>query len=148
MASVHQLVCELAAYENAAEEVTASITDYEQDGFGVRPFFEILLAESAAGKIEGMAFFYDAYSTWKGRILYLDDLIVSESSRNKGLGTLLFNRLIDLARERNARQLRWHVLDWNDPAISFYKKYAADLDPEWITGRLSLDQMNKLDTER
>ena len=91
-----------------------------------------------------MALYYFAYSSWKGKILYLDDLVVTEKHRRNGIGRLLFDELIRISVDSECRQMRWHVLDWNEPAIRFYKKYEAALDPEWITGKFEREQLQKL----
>ncbi|RMG29256.1 MAG: GNAT family N-acetyltransferase [Bacteroidetes bacterium] len=137
MPQVHQLVYELSVYEQAPHEVHTSPEQYVQDGFGEHPLFECFVAENEEGRIVGIAFFYFGYSTWKGKKLYLDDLIVTEAYRRKGVGMKLFDRLVRYAAEQGAQQMRWHVLDWNEPAIEFYKKIDAELDPEWITCKLS-----------
>jgi len=142
-----ELVKELAVYERAPEEVITSVAQMEEDGFGENPVYRFLVAETA-GKIIGMALYYTAYSTWKGRYIYLDDLIVTEKQRRTGAGKLLFDALLKEAKREGANQLRWHVLEWNTPAINFYKKYNASLDPEWITGKLSKEQIEIFNTEK
>lgn len=131
-----RLIRELAEYEHASDEVTNTAILLAEDGWGKDgPQFFCFVAEEN-GYILGMALFHNAYSTWKGRYIYLDDLFVEEKSRGKGLGKLLFERLIIYCKKKGANQLRWHVLNWNEPALRFYKKYQASLDPEWITGKL------------
>jgi GNAT superfamily N-acetyltransferase len=88
--------------------------------------------------VVGFALFYTSYSTWKGNCLYLEDLLVTQSERRSGIGKLLFDQVLATAKERGAKRFEWQVLDWNEPAINFYKKYNADLDPEWINGKLFL----------
>src|SRR5215217_2575694 len=127
-----ELVQELATYERAPKEVTVSYEHFEKSGFGSRPVWWAFVAE-VNGKVEGFALFYIRYSTWKGQRLYLEDLIVTEKMRGKGLGKLLFDALITETREKNLSGMVWQVLEWNEPAINFYKKYYnASLDPEWI----------------
>lgn len=129
------LVKELAIYEKAAHEVKITIGELEKDGFGEHPLYWIILAEVDA-KIVGMSFYYIRYSTWTGRNLYLEDIIVKEAYRGNSIGKLLFEETIKAAKEMNVRQMMWQVLDWNEPALNFYKKFDAELDSEWINGKL------------
>ena len=126
-----ELVHELAEYEKAPEEVTVTYEHFEQSGFGPNPVWWAFVAE-ADGKVEGFALYYVRYSTWKGQRLYLEDLIVTEKMRGRGLGKLLFDRLVQETKEKNFSGMVWQVLDWNEPAINFYKKYNATLDGGWI----------------
>lgn len=140
-----RLIKELADYEKAPQEVLNSAAQLAEDGWGKDgPQFMCFVAENENGVI-GMALFHKAYSTWKGRYIYLDDLIVEEKQRGKGIGKLLFDAVIEYCRKNDAKQLRWHVLNWNEPAINFYKKYGASLDPEWITGKLHPNQFGIID---
>jgi GNAT superfamily N-acetyltransferase len=134
---VLNLVKELAIYENAPEEVTIKLKDLEKDGFGDNPLFWIILAENSKGII-GMSFYFIRYSTWKGKCLYLEDLVVKEEYRGKKIGEALFEATIKTAKEINAKQMNWQVLDWNEPAINFYKKFDAELDEEWVNGKIRL----------
>lgn len=126
-----QLIQELALFERAPHEVTNSVKMMEQDGFGENPIFGFIVAEKE-GQIIGMSLYYFRYSTWKGKRLYLEDLIVTESHRGSGAGKLLFEETIKIAKETNCTGMMWQVLDWNEPAIEFYKKYDAVLDSGWI----------------
>jgi len=139
---VLQLVKELALYERAPQEVITTVEQMEKDGFGENPIFRFLVAEMEE-VIIGIALYYTAYSTWKGKYIYLDDLIVTEKQRRTGAGKLLFDALLKEAKHEGANQMRWHVLEWNEPAINFYKKYNAVLDPEWITGRMSKEEIER-----
>ena len=141
-----ELVRELAVYERAPNEVITNVAQMEQDGFGEKSVYRFLVAE-VEEKIIGMALYYTAYSTWKGKYIYLDDLIVTEKLRRSGAGKLLFDALLREAKLEGANQLRWHVLEWNEPAINFYKKYNVTLDPEWITGRMSREQIESFNSE-
>ena len=132
------LVKELALYEKAPEEVTITLQDLEEDGFGEHPLFWIILAEYES-QIVGMSFYYIRYSTWKGKCLYLEDIVVKEKYRGNRIGELLFEETIKAAKEINAKLMTWQVLDWNEPAIHFYKKFNAELDGEWINGKLRFD---------
>ena len=127
-----ELITELAVYEKAPQEVTVTLNHFEESGFGENPVWWALAAEAEA-KVEGFALYYIRYSTWKGQRMYLEDIIVTEKMRGKGLGKLLFDALIMEAKEKNFSGITWQVLNWNEPAINFYKKYySANLDPEWI----------------
>ena len=126
-----QLIQELAVYEKAPEEVTVSLEHFEESGFGEKPVWWAFVAEENE-IVLGFALYYIRYSTWKGQRMYLEDLIVTEQARGKGIGKLLMNRLLEESKERNLKGMVWQVLDWNEPAINFYKKIGADFDPEWI----------------
>lgn len=133
--AVLDLVKELAMFENAPEEVTINLQELEEDGFGEHPLYWIILAENEDG-IVGMSFYYIRYSTWKGKCLYLEDLVVKEAFRRNKVGKILFEATIKAAKKMNAKLMNWQVLDWNEPAINFYKKFDAELDAEWINGKL------------
>lgn len=126
-----ELVKELALYEKAPEEVTVTREHFENSGFGEKPVWWAFVAEEN-GFIHGFALYYIRYSTWKGQAMYLEDIVVTESSRGKGIGKLLMDRLIIEARERGFKRIVWQVLEWNEPAINFYKKYNATFDGEWL----------------
>ncbi|MGX5820471.1 N-acetyltransferase family protein [Chitinophaga lutea] len=125
-----ELVRELALYEKAPEQVTVTLEHFEEAGFGPQPVWWAFVAESE-GRVVALALYYIRYSTWKGSRMFLEDIIVTESFRGKGIGKLLFDRLIEEARERKLNGIVWQVLEWNEPAINFYKKYHAAFDPEW-----------------
>ncbi|WP_324672684.1 GNAT family N-acetyltransferase [Hymenobacter sp. GOD-10R] len=135
------LIQELAEYERAPQEVTNTLADMQRDGFGPEPIFKFFVAENAEGAILGIALYYTAYSTWKGRMLYLEDLVVTEAARGTGLGKLLFDAVVHEARTTGANRMKWQVLEWNEPAIGFYKKIGANLDPEWHNGNLTNEQL-------
>ncbi len=134
-----ELIRELAVYEKAPQEVTVTPGHFEESGFGSNPVWWALVVE-CDGNVEGFALYYIRYSTWKGQRLYLEDIIVTEKMRGKGLGTLLFDALQAEAREKNLNGMVWQVLEWNEPAISFYKKYNAVLDGEWINCSIDLSR--------
>ena len=135
-----ELVIELAVYEKAPDEVTVTLQEFEDAGFGAKPVWKAFVAESD-GIIVGFGMYYVRYSTWKGRRLYLEDLIVTEEWRGKRIGKLLFDRLIQETRELDYSGMVWQVLDWNEPAINFYKKYGSKLDGEWINCHLESKQI-------
>lgn len=135
---VLELVKELALYEKASEEVTITLEELEKDGFGEHPLYWIILAENETG-ILGMSFYYIRYSTWKGRCLYLEDIVVKEEYRGQKIGKVLFEETIKTAKAMGAKLMTWQVLDWNEPAINFYKKFNAELDGEWINGKLRFE---------
>jgi len=139
---VLDLIRELATYERAHGEVTITLDDLKNDGFGKTPVYEIILAENNF-EILGMAFYFYAYSTWKGKYIYLEDIIVREAYRGKKVGKLLFEAVITRCKEVKAKRLMWQVLDWNIPAIDFYKKYNALFDQSWVNGRLTEKQINE-----
>jgi GNAT superfamily N-acetyltransferase len=132
-----ELVKELAVYERAPNEVTVTIEHFEESGFGENPVWWAFVAE-AGGVIVGFALYYVRYSTWKGARMYLEDIIVTEEWRGKGVGKLLFNCLVEEAREKSWKAISWQVLEWNEPAINFYKKYNASFDPEWVNCSLHI----------
>jgi GNAT superfamily N-acetyltransferase len=132
-----ELIHELAVYEKAPQEVTVTMEHFVESGFGKQPVWWAFVAE-VDGKVEGFAMYYIRYSTWKGQRMYLEDLLVTEKMRGKGLGKMLFDRLIEEAREKKFSGMVWQVLDWNEPAINFYKKYNAQFDPEWINCSLAV----------
>jgi GNAT superfamily N-acetyltransferase len=141
------LVKELALYEKAPHEVENTVEEMLRDGFGEQPVFHLLVAE-ANGVVEGIAIWYYKYSTWKGKCIFLEDIVVTEAARGKGIGSLLFEAVMVQAKQDKARRMEWQVLDWNEPAIRFYKKYNAHLDPEWINGKLVFDQLQNFQPDQ
>jgi len=125
------LVYELAVYERAPEQVTVTLEHFEESGFGTNPVWWGFVAEEN-GVVIGFVLYYIRYSTWKGQRMYLEDFLVTEKARGKGVGKLLFDRLIEEAKEKKFNGIVWQVLDWNEPAINFYKKYNAKMDGEWL----------------
>jgi len=134
-----ELVRELAEYERAPEQVTVSLSHFEESGFGPDPVYWAFVAETDEG-IVGFALYYIRYSTWKGQRMYLEDILITESCRGRGIGQRLFDRLIIEAREKGLRGITWQVLEWNQPAIRFYQKYQASFDAEWINCSIDLPE--------
>ncbi|MFN4893084.1 MAG: GNAT family N-acetyltransferase [Bacteroidota bacterium] len=132
-----ELIRELALYERAPQEVTVSLEHFTKSGFSDTPVWWAFVAEEE-GFIHGFALYYIRYSTWKGQCMYLEDIIVTEQSRGKGIGKLLFDQLMEEAKAKGFNRIVWQVLEWNEPAINFYKKYQANMDPEWWNGSIDL----------
>jgi len=126
-----ELIKELALYEKAPEQVTVSMDEFAEAGFGENPVWGAFVGEYQ-GQIVAMSLYYVRYSTWKGRRLYLEDLIVTQKMRNKGYGKLLLDHTISYAKRMGYSGMLWQVLSWNEPAINFYKKYKTEFDGEWI----------------
>jgi len=132
-----ELIKELAAYERAPGEVTVSMEEFVEAGFGAMPVWEAFVAEWDS-RIVGISLFYIRYSTWKGRRLYLEDIIVTEHMRGQGIGRLLFDKTLKLCSDRKYNGMVWQVLEWNEPAINFYRKYGATFDNEWVNVSLGI----------
>ncbi len=140
---VLSLIKELAAYEKALDEVKLSLFDLEKDGFGMRPAFEFLVAIMDS-ELVGMSFYFTRYSTWKGRFLYLEDFVVKTSYRGQGIGGKLFEETIAVCAAEGYQGMCWQVLDWNAPAINFYKKYNANISSNWLNGTLTKQQIDEI----
>ena len=137
LAAVFALVEELAAYERAADEVAVGLADYERD-FAAGHFDLLLAEERVGGAVLGMMLYYPACSTWKGRMLYLEDFVVAAAARRRGVGRALWAALISEARARECALVKWQVLDWNEPARTFYREAGAELEGGWENGKLFL----------
>lgn len=137
-AAMMQLVHELAIYEKAPDEVTIRFDHFVESGFGQNPVWWALVAE-VDGVVKGFALWYVRFSTWKGQRMFLEDLLVTEDMRGQGIGRLLFDELIKVATAKKFSGIAWQVLDWNDPAISFYKKIGeVSFDGEWVNCALEI----------
>ena len=143
MVAVHALIMELALYEREPNAVIISVDDLKRHGFSEQRF-HCFVAEHKKSGIVGMALYYSRYSTWKGPTLHLEDLYVKPKFRKGGLGKELFDKVVGEAAKQNVGRMEWTVLEWNEPALNFYKKYNATLDPEWHLGTLTREQLNAL----
>lgn len=132
-----ELIRELAVYEKAPEEVTVTLQHFEESGFGQQPVWWALVAV-ADKEVVAFALYYIRYSTWKGQRMYLEDILVTEQWRGKGIGALLMNGLIEAAASKQLHGISWQVLNWNEPAINFYRKYKARFDEEWTNCRIDI----------
>ncbi len=138
-----ELVRELAHFERAPQEVTITLTHFRESGFGPKPVWWAFVAEvpgneSGESRIVAFALYYIRFSTWKGQAMYLEDILVTEDMRGKRIGTLLFERLLQEAKEKGLNRMVWQVLDWNEAAINFYRKYNASFDGEWVNCAVDL----------
>lgn len=138
-----RLIKELANYENALQEVTITLEDLERDGFEDKPWYWFLVAEDD-NQIIGLSFYWIRYSTWKGKFLFLEDFIISKKYRKRGIGSKLFEATIKICQELKLNGMTWQVLDWNTPAINFYKKYNANINNSWLNGKLTKKQINQI----
>ncbi|MCH4552347.1 GNAT family N-acetyltransferase [Aestuariibaculum lutulentum] len=136
MTRVLELINQLAVFEKEPDAVEVTIEDLENDGFGNKPAFECLVAE-VDGKVQGTAIMFHRYSTWKGRILHLEDLVVSEDMRGSGIGTALLDEVVKFGHSLGVRRINWEVLDWNTPAINLYEKKGANVLRDWNVVHLS-----------
>jgi GNAT superfamily N-acetyltransferase len=135
MSAVLELIKELATFEKEPNAVVVSVSDLERDGFGESPLFYTFIAEQN-NEIVGMALYYYRYSTWKGRTIHLEDLIVKEKMRGSGLGFELYSAVIAQGKSDGVRRIEWNVLDWNTPAIEFYEKSGAKVFKDWLVAQI------------
>ena len=140
-----ELVNELAVYEKFPEEVTVTLQEFEDAGFGEKPVWRAFVAE-VDGLVVGFALYYIRFSTWKGCRLYLEDFLVTETMRGNGIGKMLFERVLKETKEKGYSGMVWQVLDWNEPAINFYNKYGANIEAGWLNASVSLEQLRKIST--
>ncbi len=137
MEGIHALVCELAEYEKGLHNVTTTSVSYNTDY--ADGWFDSFVAESE-GQIIGIALYTRMFSTWRGRMLYLEDFVVKESARGQGVGKLLFEAFLEEAKRQKATLVKWQVLDWNEPGLNFYRKYDTVFDKEWVDCKIYFDQ--------
>ena len=142
MPAVLELIKELAAFENEPDAVVTTVETLEKEGFGEHPLFKVFVAE-VEGRIEGMALVYYRFSTWKGRTLHLEDLIVREEKRGTGLGNALYKKIIQYARSQGLKRVEWVVLDWNQHAIDFYERSGATILKDWYTVQMDENGITK-----
>ena len=140
-ASILFLIRELAIFEKESEAVIVNEDQIERDGFGDRPLFECFVA-GVADQVVGMALYYPRYSTWKGPTFHLEDLIVTEPMKVKGIGTQLYNAFLEHAHKVGVERVEWAVLDWNLPAINFYQKSGATVLDDWKTAQMDKKSIN------
>ncbi len=139
--AVLELINELAVFEKEPHAVVISVLDLEQDGFCENPLFNFFVAEIDL-EIVGMALFYNRYSTWKGKTIHLEDLIVKQKMRGSGCGFALYSEIIKEGKRQNVRRIEWNVLDWNQPAIDFYEKTGADVKKDWLVAQMDQEGIN------
>jgi len=130
MPQVHALITELAIFEKEPDAVEVTISQLQEDGFGEHPSFQCFVAE-VEETVQGIALVYPRYSTWKGKVLHLEDLIVSHKMRGSGLGSALLDEVVRYGDQLGVKRICWEVLDWNEPAIEFYQKKGADVKRDW-----------------
>ena len=140
--AILNLIKELALFEKEPESVKLKLSDIENDGFGTKPLFECIVAEINK-RVIGMAIYYPRYSTWNGPTIHLEDLIVSEQYKGKGIGTQLYSNFIKMALNSGVKRVEWNVLDWNSPAINFYKKSGAKVLDDWRSVQMHRSEMKK-----
>lgn len=138
MVAVHKLITELAIFEKEPDAVQVTVSDLERDGFGQNPLFHCFVAE-ANHQIVGIALVYPRYSTWRGPVIHLEDLIVTQNMRGKGVGGALLKQVVQYGVEKKVRRIGWEVLDWNEPAIKFYEDCGANVMRDWHV--VQMDEM-------
>lgn len=142
MEAVLELIKELAIFEKEPEAVIVTVEDLIRDGFGADPLFYSYVAIED-GTIVGMALYYYRYSTWKGRTLHLEDLVVKETQRGSGIGFALYSEIIKTGHDDNVQRIEWNVLNWNTPAIEFYRKSGATVLEDWMVAQMSREQIEE-----
>ena len=143
LTAILNLIKELADYEKSLKEVTLTLKDLEKDGFGKNPWYYVLVAEKNT-EIIGLSFYWIRYSTWKGKFLFLEDFVIKKEHRRSGVGSKLFEATIMECHKLKLNGMIWQVLDWNTPAIDFYKKYNANISSAWLNGKLTKKQIDKI----
>ncbi|MFC2108992.1 GNAT family N-acetyltransferase [Bacteroidota bacterium] len=142
MFAVHACICELAAFEKEADAVEISVEDLQRDGFSENPLFEVFVG-LVGNEIVGIALFYNRYSTWKGKTIHLEDLIVKEAYRGKGIGKALYNKVLAYGFELGLKRIEWNVLDWNTNAVNFYKSTGANVLEDWQVVQMDSEGLKK-----
>ncbi len=141
MPAILELIRELAIFEKEPDAVVVTVDDLERDGFGQSPLFHTFIAE-VEGVVVGMALYYYRYSTWKGKTIHLEDLVVKEAMRGSGLGSALYKEVIAQGQHEKVRRIEWNVLDWNTPAIDFYLKSGAKVFDDWRVAQMDEKGIN------
>jgi GNAT superfamily N-acetyltransferase len=141
MEAVLGLIKELAVFEKEPDAVLITVEDLIRDGFGLVPLFQVLVAE-IENEIVGIALYYYRYSTWKGKTIHLEDLVVKENKRGSGVGFALYSEIIKQGKKDKVRRIEWNVLDWNTPAIHFYKNSGAKILDDWRVAQMSEEAIN------
>jgi len=141
-AQAHQLIIDLAIYENEPQSVTNTLEQFIEDGFGENPVYNLLVADEVEAGVIGMALYVYSYSTWKGKMLFLDDLVINKKFRRKGIGSMLIEELFNIAKKETVKIVKWEVLDWNEPAINLYKKLGAVFDDKWLACKFYENQID------
>ena len=141
MEAVLGLIQDLASFENEPNAVVITVEDLIRDGFGSNPLFQVLVAEVDL-EVVGIALYYYRYSTWKGKTIHLEDLVVKEKMRGSGVGFALYSEIIKQGKKDNVRRIEWNVLDWNTPAIDFYKKSGAKVLDDWRVAQMDEEGIN------
>lgn len=136
---IHRLIKELAIFEKEPEAVKISVEELRDDGFGNKPSYSCIVADYN-GSIVGFALYYIRYSTWNGKTVYLEDFLVDQNYRSKGIGEQLFEEMINISKKLNVRQMTWQVLDWNEGAIRFYERYNAEIEEQWLNARILFEK--------
>ena len=142
MEAALELIKELAIFEKEPDAVIVTVEDLIRDGFGADPLFYSYVAVED-GSIVGMALYYYRYSTWKGRTLHLEDLVVKENQRGSGIGFALYSEIIKTGHDDNVQRIEWNVLNWNTPAIEFYRKSGATVLEDWMVAQMSREQIEE-----
>lgn len=142
MQAVLDLIKELAVFEKEPHAVVVTVDDLIRDGFAENPLFHTFVAE-VDNKIIGIALYYYRFSTWKGKTIHLEDLIVKEGKRGTGVGYALYSEIIRQGKRDNVRRIEWNVLDWNSPAIDFYKKSGAKILDDWLVAQMDEQGINQ-----
>ncbi|CAL2102563.1 GNAT family acetyltransferase [Tenacibaculum sp. 190130A14a] len=145
--AIHDLIVELAVFEKEPNAVKITVEDLIRDGFSENPKFKTFVAEESDGSIAGMTLFYERYSTWKGKTIHLEDLMVTKSKRGIGAGKALYAAVLQYAYDNNFKRVAWEVLDWNVNAIDFYKSTGATVYDEWRVCHMSEDNLSKFCNE-
>ncbi|NGY36374.1 GNAT family N-acetyltransferase [Flavobacterium sp. XN-5] len=141
MTAVLALIQELADFEKEPDAVLVTVDDLVRDGFGANPLFNVFVAE-VESEVVGIALYYYRYSTWKGKIIHLEDLVVKDKMRGTGVGYALYSEIIKQGKRDNVRRIDWHVLDWNTPAIDFYEKSGASVYKNWYLAQMDEEAIN------